>query len=98
MGERRPSLDGVHADPSTDPRRPLDAAALRGALVEAPGAPYSALDVVDEIGSTNAELLEDQFPGVEVRGDVGEHTTLLSIDKARVLLGYEPEFSWRNQV
>lgn len=57
MGERRPSLDGVHADPPTDSRRPLDAAALRSALVEAPGAPYSTLDVVDEIGSTNAELL-----------------------------------------
>jgi hypothetical protein len=29
---------------------------------------------------------------------VGEHKTLLSIDKARELLGYEPQFSWRNQV
>jgi len=47
----------VNAEPSPDPRRPLDAAALRRALVEGPGAPYAALDVVDEIGSTNAELL-----------------------------------------
>jgi nucleoside-diphosphate-sugar epimerase len=48
--------------------------------------------------ASNTELLHDQFPGIEVRGDVGEHRTLLSIDKARELLGYEPEFSWRNQV
>ena len=27
---------------------------------------------------------------------VGEHETLLAIDKARALLGYEPTFTWRN--
>lgn len=37
--------------------RPLDVDALRGALVEGPGAPYSALEVVEEIGSTNAEMI-----------------------------------------
>lgn len=44
----------------------------------------------------NAELLAAEFPGVEVRGDIGEHETLLSIDKARRELGYEPRFSWRH--
>jgi nucleoside-diphosphate-sugar epimerase len=48
--------------------------------------------------ATNRELLDDQFPGIEIRGEIGEHQTLLSIDKARELLGYEPEYSWRNQV
>ena len=43
----------------------------------------------------NAELLDEFFPGVERRGEIGEHTTLLSIDKARRELGYEPQFSWR---
>jgi UDP-glucose 4-epimerase len=43
----------------------------------------------------NAELLDEVFPGVPRRGEIGEHTTLLSIDKARRVLGYEPEFSWR---
>ena len=36
----------------------------------------------------NAALIEEFYPGVEVRGDVGEHDTLLSIDKARRLLGF----------
>jgi UDP-glucose 4-epimerase len=45
---------------------------------------------------SNAELLDEVFPGVERRGDIGEHTTLLSIDKARRVLGYAPEFSWRD--
>jgi len=44
----------------------------------------------------NAELLDEVFPDVERRGEIGEHTTLLSIDKARRVLGYAPEFSWRD--
>jgi len=46
----------------------------------------------------NTELVAAVFPGVEVRGDLGEHDTLLSIDKARAVLGYEPEHSWRDEV
>ena len=46
----------------------------------------------------NAELVAEVFPGVEVRGDLGDHDTLLSIDKARRLLGYEPRHSWRDEV
>jgi UDP-glucose 4-epimerase len=44
----------------------------------------------------SAELVAEVFPGVEVRGDLGEHDTLLSIEKARRVLGYEPEHSWRD--
>jgi nucleoside-diphosphate-sugar epimerase len=36
------------------------------------------------------------FPDVEVRRHVEGTDTLLSIDKARRLLGYEPEHSWRD--
>ena len=35
-------------------------------------------------------------PDVEMRGELGEFETLLSIGKARRLLGYEPGFSWRD--
>ncbi|MFB7892815.1 NAD-dependent epimerase/dehydratase family protein [Microbacterium sp. NPDC056044] len=45
----------------------------------------------------NAELVAEVFPGVETRG-FGEHDTLLSIDKARRLLGYDPQHSWRDEV
>ena len=41
------------------------------------------------------ELMAEVFPGVPVRDGVAEHGTLLGIDKARRLLGYAPEFSWR---
>lgn len=43
----------------------------------------------------SAELMAEVFPGVELRKELGEHETLLSIDKARRLLGYEPVHSWR---
>lgn len=45
----------------------------------------------------NAELVAEVFPGVETR-EFGEHATLLSIDKARRLLGYDPQHSWRDHV
>jgi hypothetical protein len=35
---------------------------------------------------------------VEVRKELGEHETMLGIDKARRVLGYEPQHSWRNEV
>ncbi|HET7397025.1 MAG TPA: NAD(P)-dependent oxidoreductase [Intrasporangium sp.] len=43
----------------------------------------------------NGELLDRFFPDVPRRGTIGDHETLLSIDKARRVLGYHPEFSWR---
>jgi nucleoside-diphosphate-sugar epimerase len=44
----------------------------------------------------NAALVKEFYPDVEVRGDLGEHKTLLSIEKARRLLGYQPAYGWRN--
>lgn len=46
----------------------------------------------------NSELLAERFPQVPVKAEFGPNETLLSIDKARRLLGYEPEHSWRNHV
>lgn len=43
----------------------------------------------------NDELLAEVFPGVPIKKAFGPNETLLSIDKARRVLGYEPEFSWR---
>ena len=47
---------------------------------------------------TSADLVAVQFPRVQVTKELGEHETLLSIDKARRLLGYEPEHTWREHV
>ena len=45
----------------------------------------------------NDELLDAEFPGVPLTRAVGPHETLLSIDKARRVLGYEPEHTWRTE-
>jgi nucleoside-diphosphate-sugar epimerase len=41
------------------------------------------------------ELMNEVFPGVPVAPELEEHGTLLSIDKARRVLGYEAWFTWR---
>ena len=46
---------------------------------------------------SSADLAAEVFPGVEVRKQLGEHETLLSIDKAARVLGYRPEHSWRDR-
>lgn len=43
----------------------------------------------------SADLAAEVFPGVPITHELGEHETLLSIDKARRVLGYEPRHSWR---
>jgi nucleoside-diphosphate-sugar epimerase len=45
---------------------------------------------------SSADLVAECYPGVEVRKELGEHETLLSIDKARRVLGFAPEHSWRD--
>lgn len=43
-------------------------------------------------------LMEEVFPTVPVRPELGEYETLLCIDKARKELGFEPKTSWRSQI
>ncbi|MEU1972954.1 NAD(P)-dependent oxidoreductase [Microbacterium sp. NPDC019599] len=44
----------------------------------------------------NAELVAEVFPGVPLKRELGVNDTLLSIDKARRLLGFDPQHSWRD--
>ena len=46
---------------------------------------------------SSASLMAEVFPTVPIRGVLGEHQTLLSIEKARRILGYEPTHSWRDE-
>jgi nucleoside-diphosphate-sugar epimerase len=47
---------------------------------------------------TSSDLLNEVFPGVELTRDVGEFGTLLAIDRARAVLGFEPAHSWRDHL
>jgi nucleoside-diphosphate-sugar epimerase len=44
----------------------------------------------------SVDLAAEVFPDVPVTRAIGPHDTLLSIDKARRLLGYEPRHTWRD--
>jgi nucleoside-diphosphate-sugar epimerase len=46
----------------------------------------------------SADLLREVFPGVELTRDVGEFGTLLAIDRARAVLGFDPRHSWRDHL
>jgi hypothetical protein len=42
------------------------------------------------------ELVEQFVPDIERRADIDGVSSLLSSEKARELLGYTPEHTWRN--
>jgi nucleoside-diphosphate-sugar epimerase len=44
------------------------------------------------------ELMAEVYPSVPYRPTVGDFDTLLAIDKARKLLGYQPAWSWRDHI
>lgn len=76
------------------------AQAIRKALEhQATGCDVFVIANADTVMSRpNAELLAAYFPGVPLTREVGQHETLLSIAKARRVLGYEPAHSWRDDV
>jgi hypothetical protein len=44
------------------------------------------------------ELMAEVYPSVRYTPTEGEFDTLLSIEKAKKLVGYVPEHSWRDHV
>lgn len=71
----------------------------RALAYDQPGADVFVIANADTVMTrSSASLMAEVYPGVEVRKELGEHETLLSIDKARRVLGYEPQHSWRDHV
>jgi nucleoside-diphosphate-sugar epimerase len=73
------------------------AQSVRRALdTDLPGADAFIIAAADTVmRRPSRELMTEVFPGVPVASDLAEHGTLLGIEKARRVLGYEPAFSWR---
>jgi nucleoside-diphosphate-sugar epimerase len=74
------------------------AQAIRKAL-ETPikGAEIFIIANADTVMSrSNAELMAEVYPDVPLTADFGGNKTLLSIEKARRILGYEPQHGWRS--
>jgi nucleoside-diphosphate-sugar epimerase len=72
-------------------------AVLRALELGAPGFEVFIIAAADTVMTrSNESLVAEVFPAVEVRGELGMHDTMLSIAKARRVLGYEPQYSWRD--
>jgi len=81
-----------------------DVAASCRLALEAPpeavsGSPALIIAAADTVmNRPSAELLAEVFPGVPLTRDPGEFGTLLAIDRARDVLGYQPRHSWRDHI
>lgn len=76
------------------------AQAVRLALeLDVPGSEQYIVAAADTVMDRSSKgLMDEVYPTVEIRRDLGEFETLLSIDKAREVLGYEPDFTWRDHL
>jgi nucleoside-diphosphate-sugar epimerase len=76
------------------------AAACRNAIeAETSGAKSFVIAASDSVmNRPSADLMAEHFPGVELRGEIGEFGSLLSSEKAKRLLGYQPKHSWRQHL
>ena len=75
------------------------AQAIRKALeADGTGAEVFIIANADTVMSrANDELVAEVFPGVPLAPGAGRNETLLSIEKARRVLGYEPRHRWRDE-
>jgi len=72
-------------------------AVIKGLEYSVPGFDRFVIANADTVMSrSSVDLVAEQFPNVSVTKELGMHETLLSIDKARRVLGYEPQHSWRD--
>jgi nucleoside-diphosphate-sugar epimerase len=63
------------------------------------GAEYFIVAAADTVmNRPSRELMAEVYPSVPYRPTAGTFDTLLSIEKARRLLGYEPQWSWREHI
>jgi nucleoside-diphosphate-sugar epimerase len=63
------------------------------------GAEHFIVAAADTVmNRSSGELMAEVYPSVPYRPTAGNFDTLLSIEKARTLLGYEPQWSWRDHI
>jgi nucleoside-diphosphate-sugar epimerase len=74
----------------------LALSATEDAVAGSPSFIIAAADTV--MNRPSAELLAEVFPDVRLTREVGEFGTLLAIDRARTVLGFEPGHTWRDHI
>ena len=75
--------------------RDVAQAVARGLEADVRGAEVAIIAAADTcMRRPSADLMAEVYPGVELRRPVEGRETLLAIDHARAVLGYEPTHSW----
>ena len=74
----------------------LALSAPHDAVAGSPAFIIAAADTV--MDRPSAELLAEVFPDVRLTREVSKFGTLLAIDRARQLLGFEPRHTWRDHL
>jgi nucleoside-diphosphate-sugar epimerase len=74
----------------------LSLTAPSDAIAESVGLIIAAADTV--MNRPSVALFQEVFPEVPFTRDIGEFETLLAINRAREVIGYEPMHSWRDHV
>jgi len=57
---------------------------------------FNVANADTSVAATSQEIIDTFYEGVEVRREMGRDETFYSIDKARDLLGFVPQHSWRD--
>ena len=85
---------GPISTPATAPRRCSwrSKSKLTGAHV------FGIANANSVMSRSNDALLDEVFPGTQRKRPITANESLISIDKAREVLGYEPKYPWRDQV
>ena len=77
--------------------RDVGQACVRALEADIAGVDHFTIAAADTLMRTpSRELMARAFPGTTITEPLGEFETLLSIGKARRVLGYEPRHSWRD--
>jgi nucleoside-diphosphate-sugar epimerase len=73
------------------------ALSCRLALAANVGAEHFVIAAADTVMSRPShELMAEMYPSVPYQKSDGEFDALVSIEKARKMLGYEPQHTWRD--
>lgn len=78
-----------------------DLAQMVQRCLEVDGLGYEVFNVANadmSVAASTDEIRASFYEGVEVRREMGANETFYAIDKARELLGFSPQHSWRDSV
>jgi nucleoside-diphosphate-sugar epimerase len=65
------------------------------------GLGYQVFNVSNDshsVDRTTAQLIEEFYPNVPVKREMGERETFYANDKAKAMLGFSPQYDWRDYI